>query len=179
MITENRGCEIQKSVKAALFKAEFYKNKTMQIETLAKKLGYDVCAIPQDCEQKMNMLFASRGKNSAPGYCMKVLIQNHEKQIIFYDGALSVNQKNFVLAHEIAHFELGHTQQCSIAEDEANLFAINILGELGVNVENATKTVTKTDNTLLAIAGIFLLGVLIVAGIECVLKNKEEKNENR
>ncbi len=127
MIHEARQKEIQRAVTDVLRKANFFSDCSIGIAVLSGKL--DVCIVP--IEHDIMSAIKNNGK-PASGYFEVLLINGEEKNIIYYDVALSEKQKNFVLAHELGHFVLGHTQQCPVGEEEANFFAENLLVKMGI-----------------------------------------------
>lgn len=147
MIHKARQKEIQKAVTDTLGKVAFFNDSSMDITAISGKL--DVCLVPIEHDI---MTAIKRNGKPAPGYFEVLLINGEERNVIYYDVALSEQQKNFVLKH---------TQQCPMGEEEANFFAENILMKMGI-ASVVQSNMEQTEYKAIVGIGVMLLASFIL-----------------
>ncbi len=160
MIHKARQKEIHKAVTETLRKVDFFNDSSMDITAISGKL--DVCLVPIEHDI---MTAIKRNGKPAPGYFEVLLINGEERNVIYYDVALSEQQKNFVLVHELGHFVLKHTQQCPMGEDEANFFAENILMKMGI-ASVVQSNMEQTEYKAIVGLGVMLLASFILWAVK-------------
>lgn len=94
-------------------------------------------------------------------------------QALFYNNFLCEQEQLAAIAHEAGHAVLNHTQQDPLAEEEARLFAQNMLFALPKSKKQTSQDTAKDSCTglVLAAAAIAVAGIAFAVYIH--KKNKE------
>lgn len=114
-------------------------------------------------------------QGSLPGGFYMLMEENGRQiLVLFYNSFLGEREQLAAIAHEAGHAVLGHTQQDPLAEEEADIFAQNMISVLLEPKKQTEKDTVKDSHTKLAVTAAL---VFAAAGIAFAVylhkKNKE------
>ena len=90
---------------------------------LSKKLGIRVVPFSGISESSWNKIRSFGISDDIDGFFIMAEKDGREVPFIFYDDSKSSGRIRFTMLHEAGHFILGHKEQSTLAEAEANFFA--------------------------------------------------------